>query len=323
MALAGDLQQRGCESSVCDEHGCAAQASSPPNLRALHRATTCLCAEIPAPSGVKRGSAALHGDLCYVAGSDSRNVYAYNLKDGTWTEAPSYPYADFHLAVVGGYLTGIGGRMQDAEQSPSNELYSLIEGEWKPQFPPMAITRSECAVASCGDSLVVIGGVGDWTSDEIITQVEIMNSATRKWTTSCPLPERLEFPSVAFCGEGVYVVEGDGHTVYTTSVISLTCWTPEAGNVWSRIAPVPTRWSTSVSVCGQLLALGGWQDDDKPTSDVHVYVPGDEGWRKIGELVQSRDLVIALPLAGDRVLVVGGSRSTSEDSSIVECLAVD
>ncbi|KAL5491779.1 hypothetical protein EMCRGX_G017137 [Ephydatia muelleri] len=264
---------------------------------------------------VKRGSAALHGEQCYVAASDSRNVYAYRVKDGSWTEVSNYPYTDFQLAVVGGYLTGVGGRMRDEVQSPSNELYSLIDGEWKPHFPAMATSRVEAAVVSCGKWLVVIGGVCD-------TAVEILDSsATPKWTHSCPLPERLEFPSAACCGDEVYVVEGDGHTVYTASVISLAGWTPEAGNVWRSVDPAPRRWSTATSVCGQLVALGGWKEDEEPTSDVHVYVAGGE-WRKIGELVEPRDLVIVAPLADGSVLVVGGSRSTSEDSCVVEILSV-
>eukprot|EP00731_Ephydatia_muelleri_P035251 Em0109g6a len=308
------VEQCGCVSSA---HASGSQPSdSPPNPRAPLRALRSTCAaQFPSPTGVKRGSAALHGEQCYVAASDSRNVYAYRVKDGSWTEVSNYPYTDFQLAVVGGYLTGVGGRMRDEVQSPSNELYSLIDGEWKPHFPAMATSRVEAAVVSCGKWLVVIGGVCD-------TAVEILDSsATPKWTHSCPLPERLEFPSAACCGDEVYVVEGDGHTVYTASVISLAGWTPEAGNVWRSVDPAPRRWSTATSVCGQLVALGGWKEDEEPTSDVHVYVAGGE-WRKIGELVEPRDLVIVAPLADGSVLVVGGSRSTSEDSCVVEILSV-
>lgn len=336
--LATDVKQRAFVSSARAEHGPEAQPStqdsvpsasstpSPPkhraaSLRALHSASSALCAEIPAPSGVKRGSAALHGDQCYVAASESHNVYAYRLQEGSWTEAPNYPYTDFQLAVVGGYLTGIGGRMQDEAYSPSSELYSLIDGEWKPHFPPMTTARSEAAVVSCGESLVVIGGVEDGTLDNR-TLVEIMSTATLKWTASCPLPERLEFPSAAFCGDDVYVVEGDGHTVYTSPLNLLVSWTPDTGDVWTKVAPVPTRWSTAASLGGQLLALGGWEDDEEPTSDVHVFVPENECWCKIGKLAEPRDLVIAAPLADNRALVVGGSRTTSEDSCVVEILSV-
>lgn len=319
------VEQCGCVSSA---HVSGSQQSvpsdSPPNPRApLHALVSASGKQIPSPTGVKRGSAALHGDQCYVVASDSRSVYAYRTKDGSWTEVANYPYTDFQLAVVGGYLTGVGGRMRDEAQSLSNELYSLIDGEWKPYFPSMATPRTEAAVASRGKWLVVIGGICEPRLSDETTLVEVLDTShTPKWSHSCPLPERLEFPSAACCGDHVYVVEGDGHTVYTASVISLTGWTPEAGNVWRSVVPSPKRWSTAASLCDQLVAFGGWEEDEEPTSDVHVYAAGDECWRKIGELVEPRDLVIAAPLADDRVLVVGGSRSTSEDSSVVEILSV-
>lgn len=318
----GSDGQRGAQQN---EHSAASAASPPKPRGSLRELRSASAREIPSPRGVKRGSATLHGDQCYVTANDDTTVYVYSLIDGTWKEIPNYPHADFQLAVVGGYLTGVGGRMQDEAQLPSNELYSLIDGEWKPHFPVMTTSRSEAAVVSCGDSLLVIGGVAVGTIGDVNdceTSVEILNTATTpKWNRSCSLPERLEFPSAACCGDSVYVVEGDGHTAYMTSTIALLRWTYGEGDVWKRIAPAPARWTTVTNVSGHLVALGGWGNDEEPTSDVHVYVTGDECWCKIGELTEPRDLVIAIPLADDKVLVVGGSRSASEDSCTVEILS--
>ena len=91
-------------------------------------------------------------------------------------------------------------------------------------------------------------------------------------------------------------------------VLSIARWLDyRAGNVLRSVVPAPKRWSTTSSVCGQLVALGGWEDNRARTErGIHVgCAAGDECWRKIGELVEPRDLVIAVTLWRKQVYIGG------------------
>ena len=41
--------------------------------------------------------------------------------------------------------------------------------------------------------------------------------------------------------------------------------------IWNRVADLPVRHSTAVTLYGQLLAVGGQDSEDKPTTAVYMY----------------------------------------------------
>ena len=104
---------------------------------------------------------------------DSNSVYSYEWNTEQWNELPSSPYHNCALVIVDGTLTTVGGY----RSGWTNKLFTLRQGQWVEEYPPMNTARYSPAVVSTsgGDHVIVIGGVGNgyrWTATVELFQVK-------------------------------------------------------------------------------------------------------------------------------------------------------
>ena len=261
---------------------------------------------------------------------DGRRLFTYNISDSGWLQLPDYPFASCSLVILNGQLTTIGG------DPFTNKLMSLTnEGKWTEKFPPMSTKRMSTTVVCTGTVLIIAGGFGE--NRKILATVEVLNFDTSQWSTAVDLPEPLICCTAAVHGDQLYML-GDGlggESVYTCSVRALlqTCTqkssleectsalslSNSSSGVWSKLPDLPVVESTCVTFCGQLLAVGGEDSDDKPTTAIYMYNQDTNSWNVISHMAAARRACFAAVLPNNQLMVVGGitkinNRWTSLDS---------
>ena len=274
-------------------------------------------------------SSAVHGRVAYFYSWDKKKIMMYNSETGKWAILPECPKISFSIAVVNGLLTAIGGR-QSSDGQDTKTLLSLTEQQkWIEQFPPMTHYHSLPAVACTSTSLIVAGGSGP---DEERAPVEVMNTNTLCWSTAASLPHPWNQVTAVIIGDRMYMAGGFVEGVKTNSV--LTCVVSEllqstatqrqslgarptaasglqpstdSHKVWQEAAPLPVYLSSLVTLHGRLLAVGGHDSDDNPTSAVYQYDTATNSWKVISHMSTKRDQCFPAVLPDSTLLVAGGS----------------
>ena len=278
---------------------------------------------------MRRGAAVIDGGVAYFM-SYNGLACSYNSNSKKWSELPKYPYIYSSLAVVNGQLTAIGGSEDwRNKHTYTNKLFSL-RGNWSDVFPPMPTKRRSTTAVTSKEHLIVTGGsTGPYDSDNIST-VEVMDTKTLVWSTvaSLELPHPYYLPSSTICGDQIYMLGGDDDKDKTKSV--LTCSQTEllpciqssssssSSSVWHRVADVPAYYSTCAAVNGQLLAVGGSEEDYKATAAIHKYNQRTNTWDYISDMPMARYDCLVAVLPTNEMMVVGGWNSSGVDINKVE-----
>ena len=278
-----------------------------------------------APCAICRfGDAVVGGDVVYCrerASSGEDKIYAYHTTTSKWFRIPSCPvYKGFAIAIVNEKLTTVGGFGKDSKDT--NKLFSLTGtgvDNWSEEFPPMSTKRWQVSALCTGTALIVIGGQKGY---ERLKTVEILNTLTRQWHIVTELPEPSSASSMTVCGDRVYLLGGyDKGGVRTRSVYSCSLTAlllsgrsglvralsrSSSYDIWTRVADLPVSQSTAVSLRDQLIAVGGRDSTDQPTSAIHRYDSSTNSWEVISHMATARSKCLAVVLPDNKLMVVGG-----------------
>ena len=191
-------------------------------------------------------------------------------------------------------------------------------GNWVEKYPPLNTTRSHSAVVitSDGDHLFVIGGYdgGHWTAT-----VELFQVKNRRWHKLTDLPQPLPFPSTTICGNQLNVIGSDDNG-YSCSLQALRSSdrpiTSPLTLSWKPLPRLPVTASTAATLCGQLVIIGGMQDES-PVNSIHQLVNGE--WVRIGSMSSDRCYCLVASPSPDRIIIVGGWVA---GDSVEECAVV-
>ena len=268
-----------------------------------------------APFKMKRGAAVIDGNVAYFM-NESGEVCSYNSTTKNWSELPKYPYGSSSLAVINGQLTGIGG-CEDAfkRHTYTNKLLSrresLFRRSWSDVFPPMPTKRRGSTAITSKEHLIVAGGDTEPLLSDTLNSVEVMDTKTLVWSTVASLPHLYCLPSSTICGYHLYMLGGmDGksriNSVLTCSLIKLLHSSSSSSSVWHRVADAPGYRSTCAAVNGELLAIGGLDENSKATSAVHKYNPTTNSWDLINNMTTARYQSLVAVLPTNEVMTVGG-----------------
>jgi hypothetical protein len=296
-----------------------------------------------APCGMVRlCDTAVHNGTVYCKYDLSvKEVYAYHISSSSWSLTPDTPCNGFALVVIDGLLTAIGGFTTIGGKN-TNKLFSLTgEGsgrKWTERFPPMPTKRYSVSALCTGTTLIVAGGRGG-DKDKVLKTVEVLNTETREWHTAADLPQPLSHLSIALCGDLVYLLGGFNkdidatNSVYSCSLTSLLSSTGSTslgehfvntltrsikGSPWNRVADLPLYHSTTVSLHGRLLAIGGKESEDKPSTAVHMYQPTTNSWEVISHMTTPRTLCFSAVLPDNQLMMVGGRTTGGKVCDSVE-----
>jgi N-acetylneuraminic acid mutarotase len=95
--------------------------------------------------------------------------------------------------------------------------------------------------------------------------------------------------------------------VLTCSLIELLQSSPSSSSsIWHRVADAPAYFSTCAAVNGELLAVGGCDEDVKPSSTIHKYNPTTNSWDLISNMPTARYDCLVAVLPTNEMMVVGG-----------------
>ena len=291
--------------------------------------------ESNAPEKMRRGSAAADANMAYFNGDCSTTVFSYDSNTQEWCTLPATPHSDFTLVVVHHALTMVGGRISG---EATDSLLSLMgEGKdlkWLPDLPAMPTKRYFTAAVCSGRFLIVAGGEDG--SNRLAT-VEVLDTNTRQWSTASSLTHPFTWATMSICGESLYMLGGWDQTDDETRSV-LSCSIPELlqscqkqplarklrtapankSTKWRRVANAPHYFSSCATLCGQLLAVGGWY-----TRDITAYNETNDTWEVMGGMLTARRQALVAILNGKMMvvggLVVGGYVGTVTDVVEVLC----
>ena len=290
-------------------------------------------------SNVYHGEMAATVDGNYVYVMDYTKIYAYNASTFAWSQLPDSSFEGCALAIVNNLLTLIGGI---SVGNITNKLFSLTKkgkvANWMEEFPPMSTKRWGVCALCTGTALIVAGGQGKPGFGKVAT-TEVLNTATLQWSTAVDLPQPT------FCGSLVQINSDtifmlgayDKNVIpiksmYTCSLNALlqSCSPQSLGahfarllsqskvHVWRRVADIPAIGSAYVSLCGQLLAVGGKDSDGKLIAAVYIYNPSNNSWEVISHMATPRLTCYAAVLPDNQLIVVGGYIDSGVNTDAVE-----
>ena len=266
--------------------------------------------ESKAPEIMSRGSAASDSNMAYFNGRGSTKVCSYDSDTQKWRRLPDTPHTQSALVVIQHILTMVGGIVGGyASSKVTNSLLSLMgKGgamKWLPHFPAMP-TAAVCS----GHSLIVAGGEGNGYNR--LETVEVLDINTQQWSTACSLPHPISEATISICREWLYLMGGRAHSVLTCSVPELLQSQTEKLRAepaklttkWRCIADAPYNCSSCVTLCGQLVAVGG-EEDGKYTAGIFVYKETTDSWEAMGDMPTARSKALVAILNG-KLMVIGG-----------------
>ena len=288
-----------------------------------------------APEKMSRGSTATDADRAYFNGWGHTTVYSCNSDTREWRQLPDAPHTNSTLVVVHYTLTMVGGQISGRT---TDSLLSLTgEGrgkKWLPSLPAMPTKRYLTGAVCSGHSLIVAGGLGEDKTNRLAT-VEVLDTDTRQWSIASSLPHPFFQAAISICGERLYMMGGD----WTSSVLSCSvpellqsCQTqPLAGKrqtapakkstIWRYVANAPHALSSCATLCGRLVAVGGYE-----TSAINVYNETTDSWEAMGDMPTARGEALVAVLdgkmmvVGGKVVVKGKAMSTIIATHVVEIL---
>ena len=293
-----------------------------------------------APQKMYRGSAAIDANTAYFNGWGLTTVHSYDSDARAWHRLPDAPHTHSTLVVVHHTLTMVGGRISGWFSNRATDSLLSLMGEgrgkkWLPHLPAMPTKRYFTAAVCSGHSLIVAGGNKD--DSNILATVEVLDTDAQQWSIASSLTCSLTEATISICGERLYMLGGS--TGYMTRSV-LSCSVPEllqscqtqplAGKlrtvpankstIWRQVADAPHYRSSCATLCGQLVAVGGYEAGED-TSAISVYNETTDSWEAMGNMPTARRWALVAILNG-KMMVVGGLvrgwRGTATD--VVEIL---
>ena len=271
-------------------------------------------------------NSAVHRRVAYFYSRQEQKIMVYNSETGMWAILPKCPKHSISIAVVNGLLTAIGGQ-QSPDFMDTKTLLSLTKQQkWIEQFPPMMYYHNLPAVACTSTSLIVAGG---WGPDEEQAPVEVMDTNTMCWFTAASLPHPWYQATAIICGDRMYMTgvlgkKGDVLTCVVNELLQSTITqrqsfrarpiaasdlrsSTDSRKVWEKVSPLPVRQSSLVTLHGQLLAVGGCDSANNPTSAVYQYDTATNSWKVISHMSTKRYQCFTALLPDNTLLVAGGT----------------
>ena len=262
----------------------------------------------------------------YIGGGVSYSVDPHTVwqyESDQWVGLEHYQYKWFAMAAVKKKLTLVGGR-DPSTGRVTNEIAVWerkgVSHQWTHPYPAMPTPRYWPAVATHNQWLVVAGGVGDVYNE--LAAVDLLNTDTRQWLSTTPLPVKCSHVTTAIVQDELYLVGG---SLTTTLVVSLpdlvSTDSADTAKSWRTLPSPPLRWSAAITLHGALLAIGGCHGNDRSTA-IHAYQPATNNWKQVGELPTARSECACTLLPSGELLVAGGRDSNGKRTIRVDVAAM-
>ena len=227
------------------------------------------------------------GSQVYIGGGNTRAVMVYGIYDD---ELPPLDYEYYGMTAHNSQLVVAGGRHHSTCKN-TNELsvWDTERSVWTRPYPPMTIPSRGSSVISYDRFIIVVEGRGE--DGKSLARVQVLDTTSRQWYQTTPLPEPCVDLTSCVIGNMVYLLGGwirKGWTqnkhAFSISLDKLisNAVSPSTGatpSPWSTLEDLPVTLSTALALQGSLLAVGG-----QGSSAIHAYQPSSKSWVKVGDL---------------------------------------
>ena len=272
----------------------------------------------------------------YCAAVDDSTLYVrvtyqmlgYTISTSSWSQLPNSPTINCPSVIIDNLLTLIGGYCSG---TLTNQLFSLTgEGsgrKWTEKFPSMPAKRWGSIALCTGTALIVAGGRDKDRS--ALQLVEVLNTKTLQWSTAADLPQPLLCAMAAVCDDQIYILGQSNMYMCSLPTLIQSCKSflasirNRGARVWKEVAVPPVTLTTCVSIHGRLLAIGGKDSKEKPTTAVHMYNPTTDSWEVLSHMGTPRWDCTAAVLPNNQLMVVGGYASGYTETDSVEFTSVE
>ena len=277
------------------------------------------------------------GNIVYVGGGDEgsdRNgfkVMVYDILRDQCTKLPHFFAYGFTMTSFNNQVVLAGGL--DCYTAESSNHVAILESEKSHPYPPMNIGRRMSTAVSFNNHIIIAGGEDDQCRD--ISSVEVLDVTSNRWYTADPLPGARKRMKSVVVGDMFYLMGGFDHTHYYTKVvhrvnlmeliekaISMTTSQVTPTTLWQTVEDTPLFLSSPLALKGSLLAVGGQDGRNNPSTSIHLYYPGTRRWVKVGDLPTARHSCTCSVLPNGEVMVAGGVGYPYSYLSCVDFLTV-
>ncbi|MCG8626068.1 MAG: hypothetical protein MJE68_29235, partial [Proteobacteria bacterium] len=181
----------------------------------------------------------------------AKTVIVYDPQKDSCSTLPTYAYDCFSLAVVNNQIVLVGG--SDSKHIDTNKLgvWDESSSRWTYLFPPMTTACSRPTTVTHKDRwLIVIGGVDGYNCR--LSRVEILDTFSKQWYHSTPMPESLgcSHTLAATIGSTCYLMGGyvspgqNLKRVLSVSLDELVSQAQVSKPVGASSPPTPSPWQT-------------------------------------------------------------------------------
>ncbi len=219
------------------------------------------------PDAFSAGAGAALGGRMYVVGgnsneTDGRQVYAYDVRQRSWSKRAPLPAVRTNLATVAleDLIYALGG-LDPVQPTSSVFVYDPVRNRWSEAAPLPEALHALTAVVFRGE-IWALGGRA--RSGAISRRVWIYNPARNAWRAGPPMPEPMETAGAAVVGNQIRVILESTSLTYSA----------QTGR-WSRgpSMQIPRHAMAAFNADGRLYAIGGCRVPELEDSAIVEYIP--------------------------------------------------
>lgn len=182
--------------------------------------------------------------------------------------------------IGGGTYWGMTGTVERYNMSINR---SVVDSGWS-----MPVLATNAGAAAIGNKIYVVGGL-DWNTSQSLSNLQIFDTTTGKWTQGRKLPVALQQPAVAAYNGKIYAMGGGNGLSNLNSCYE---YNPST-NAWTTKANLPTATSYAGAVTtasGRILVIGGFATPylRSELNVVQEYNPATNSWSTKPSLVNTR-----------------------------------
>lgn len=174
----------------------------------------------------------------------------------------------------------------------------------------MPTPRTHLAVASVGNLIYAIGGVG---GQGVVDRVEVYDPQADTWTSRRAKPTPVGFVSAAVLDDKIYVPGGIIGESKVSAVLEV--YDP-THNTWQQGAQLPRALASYglAAYDGRLYLFGGW-DGQSYVASIYRYDPSVDRWEELPAMEQPRGL-LGVAVLQNRIYLVGGYDGSAELNAV-------
>jgi hypothetical protein len=286
------------------------------------------CAELPQDIS-SHDCGIMIGANIYIGVSYARKVFKYCINEDSWSPLPIAPVRYARIGYLCKKILLIGGRLLSSEVTADIHEFDEASQQWvkSTSILPMPTARSSVSAVSWSSPPALIVCGGNDLQGRPTSIVEVYHGRTSQWHVINPLPFSRAYMTQQIIDNILYMIGGREKerlstyrkTVIATSIPHLLDNCLQASSErspiqWQNISipDVPNYKSTTASLAGCLLVVGGEKDSMYPpkpesiVSSVHAYCPSTSSWLLVGQLPQPLYSCITATLPTGELLVIGG-----------------